>query len=78
MDNSPKNNLFSNRSNLSTNIEPYESKSEIMTKVYIGDNKSVSYNPKSKKICPSDWIFTIFTLALIIIPTTLVLVVVIP
>jgi len=49
-----------------------------MTKTKIGADGSVTYNPKTKKVCPSDWIFTIFTLALIIIPTLLVLVIVIP
>jgi hypothetical protein len=43
----------------------------------IGFDGSVTYNSKTKKICPSDWMFTLFTLCLIVIPTALCLVVVI-
>ena len=37
----------------------------------------MSYNTKTKKVCPSDWMFTVGTLLLIIIPTGLTISVVI-
>jgi len=47
-------------------------------KYLIGKEGAFSYNSESKRVCPSDWVFTIFTVALIVIPTALVLVVVVP
>jgi hypothetical protein len=35
----------------------------------IGKEKVISYNYKTRKICPSDWIFTIFTASIIVFPT---------
>ena len=47
-------------------------------KYLIGKEGSFSYNSQSMRICPSDWIFTLFTVALIVVPTALALVVVVP
>lgn len=47
-------------------------------KYSIGKEGAFSYNSHSRRVCPSDWVFTIFTVALIVIPTALVLVVVVP
>ena len=47
-------------------------------KYSIGKEGAFYYNARSRNVCPSDWVFTIFTVALIVIPTALVLVVVIP
>lgn len=44
----------------------------------IGKDGELSYNSQSKKVCPSDWVFAVFTVALIVIPTALALVVVVP
>jgi hypothetical protein len=38
-------------------------------KYLIGKEKLISYDYKSRKICPSDWMFTIFTTSIIVIPT---------
>ena len=46
-------------------------------KHYVGTEKSVTYNTKTKKVCPSDWMFTMGTLLLIIVPTGLTISVVI-
>lgn len=47
-------------------------------KYLIGKEGALSYNSQSRRVCPSDWVFTIFTTALIVIPTALVLIVVVP
>lgn len=44
---------------------------------YFGEEKAVKYNSESNKLSPSDVCFTYFTLALILIPSSLCLVVVI-
>lgn len=46
-------------------------------KHYIGCEKSLTYNSKSKRVCPSDWMFTVGTLLLILVPTFLAITVVI-
>jgi hypothetical protein len=38
-------------------------------KYLIGKEKLISYDYKSRKVCPSDWMFTIFTTSIIVIPT---------
>ena len=53
------------------------SSKEIITKHYIGCEKSVTYNTKSKRVCPSDWMFTVGTLLLILVPTFLAITVVV-
>ena len=50
---------------------------EINHKHYIGVDKSLTYNTRTKKVCPSDWMFTLGTLILILVPTGLAICVVI-
>ena len=54
-----------------------EGSQEVTTKHYFGDKKNMSYNSRTKRVCPADWPFILITLFLILTPSLLCLVVVI-
>ena len=40
-----------------------------LTSIYVGDQQRVKYNSKTRRVCPSDWLFVIFTTSIIVVPT---------
>ena len=39
--------------------------------IYIGRKEQVRYNPKTQRLCPSDYLFVILTLVIIVAPSAM-------